>query len=159
MTRQCWLMKTEPSTFSMEDLLARPQRREPWDGVRNYEARNTMRDRMRQGDEVLIYHSGGAAPAVVGEARVASTARPDPTQFDSASPHFDAAARRDAPRWFLVDIEGVRTLERPVGLQEIKAHPALAAMALARRGQRLSILPVLPEHYDMIVAAARAPAP
>lgn len=158
MTRRCWLMKSEPSTFSFDDLLAAPAATTMWEGVRNYQARNFMRDAMRPGDEVLFYHSNTTPPGVVGLAEVASEPYDDPTQFDPSSAYHDPKSTLQAPRWQLVDVRAVRALERTISLDEIKGDPELAAMEVARRGSRLSITPVDPEHYDRIVAlAAQAP--
>ena len=159
MARRCWLMKSEPSTFSFDDLLASPERTTPWDGIRNYQARNFMRDDMRPGDEVLFYHSNAAPPGVVGLAEVASQPYDDPTQFDPSSRYADETSSREAPRWQLVDVRAVRPLARMVTLEEIKADPELSRMEVARRGSRLSITPVDPAHLDRIVALADAPAP
>lgn len=156
--RRCWLMKSEPDAFGFDDLMARPQRREPWDGVRNYQARNFMRDEMQVGDEVLFYHSRVQPPHVAGVARIAGPARPDPSQFDPSSKYFDAKSTPDNPRWVLVDVEGVRALERPVTLDELKADPAFAEMLVTQRGQRLSIQPVARHHFDAVLAKARTPA-
>jgi len=147
-----WLMKSEPDSYSFADLVR--DGRTAWDGVRNYQARNFMRDDMCVGDLVLYYHSGTAAPAVVGLARVASEPYPDATQFDPRSDYHDAKATREAPRWFLVDIEPVRELECPVTLAEMRADPALAGMALLARGNRLSVMPVEPEHARHVLALA-----
>ncbi len=150
----CWLLKTEPNTFSIDDLASRPGHTEPWDGVRNYQARNFLRDGMRVGDEVLLYHSSCAVPAVVGLARVASVPRPDPTQFDPESPYCDPGSDPDHPRWVLVDIRYVRHLPRPVPLAELKQHAnALGDLALLRRS-RLSVMPVSDAQRDFILALA-----
>lgn len=159
MARRCWLMKSEPSTFSFDDLLDAPDRTTPWDGIRNYQARNFMRDEMRPGDEVLFYHSNAAPPGVVGLAEVASTPYDDPSQFDPTSRYVDETSTREAPRWQLVDVRAVRPLARMVTLEEIKAEPTLRGMEIARRGSRLSITPVDPAHFDRIVALADTPAP
>jgi predicted RNA-binding protein with PUA-like domain len=156
-TRRCWLVKSEPSSFSFDDLLAAPHQTTPWDGIRNYQARNFMRDEMRPGDPVLFYHSQTAPPGVVGLAEVASEPYPDPTQFDPDSPYFDAASTREAPRWHLVDVRAVRALPRMVTLEAIKDHPLLRGMEVARRGSRLSVMPVDPEHLDALLALAGAP--
>ncbi len=155
--RRCWLMKSEPDAFSFDDLMSRPGRREPWDGVRNYQARNLMRDEMRVGDEVLFYHSRCTPPHVAGIARIAGPARPDPTQFEPSSKYYDAGSKADDPRWVLVVVEGVRPLERPVSLDELKASPHLEGMLVIRKGQRLSIQPVDPAHYDAVLAMAQTP--
>jgi len=155
MTRRCWLVKSEPEAFSFDDLMASQDRTTRWDGVRNYQARNFMRDQMRPGDAVLFYHSNATPPGIVGVAEVASAAYPDPTQFDPTSRYYDPASPPEAPRWQLVDIRGVRPLERLVPLDEIKAHPLLSGMEVARRGSRLSVMPVEPAHFDALLALAR----
>ncbi len=146
-----WLMKSEPGEFSIDDL-ARVER-EPWTGVRNYQARNYMRDVMQPGDGVFFYHSNCAEPGIVGLACVASPARPDPTQFDPASDYFDAASTPAAPRWQLVDIAFERKLERPISLAELRAHAAqLGDFPLLARGNRLSILPVTASQWHTILS-------
>ena len=141
MTTQYWLMKSEPEECSIDDALSAPGQTVPWTGVRNYQARNFMRDGMRVGDGVLFYHSSCATPGIVGIARVASASKPDPTQFDPKSPYFDAASKTDAPRWLLVDVQALRKT-RLLALPELRAVPALADMILLRKGNRLSITPV-----------------
>jgi predicted RNA-binding protein with PUA-like domain len=145
-----WLMKSEPDAYSIDDLAR--DGREMWDGIRNYQARNMMRDDMRIGDEILFYHSSCKVPAVVGLARVASEPYPDPTQFDPGSKYYDPGSGRDDPRWILVDVEFVRKLGRPVPLTELKEQPGLEDMILLRRGNRLSIMPVEERHRDLILA-------
>ena len=145
-----WLMKSEPEECSIDDALGAPRATVPWTGVRNYQARNFMRDAMQVGDGVLFYHSSCAEPGIVGFARVASGARTDPTQFDAASPYYDKASRPDAPRWLLRDVQAVRKT-RLLALPELRAVPALADMVLLRRGNRLSITPVAPAHWHLIV--------
>lgn len=150
----CWLLKTEPDSFSIHDLASRSGQTEPWDGVRNYQARNFIRDAMRVGDDVLLYHSSCAVPAVVGLARVASAARPDPSQFDPGSPYCDAGSDPANPRWMLVDIQYLRHLQRPVPLAELKQHAAiLEGFALLKRS-RLSVMPVSDAQRDFILALA-----
>jgi len=139
-----WLMKSEPDTYPFEQL--EKEGRTMWDGVRNYQARNYMRDDMRVGDEVLFYHSSTKVPGVVGVARVASEPYPDPTQFDESSDYYDPKATEAEPRWYLVDIEPVERLPRLVSLQEMKDDPALEGMLLLKRGNRLSVMPVEPQH-------------
>ncbi|MBA2665371.1 MAG: EVE domain-containing protein [Bradymonadaceae bacterium] len=146
-----WLMKTEPDVFSIDDLKERG--REPWDGVRNYEARNFMRDAMRPGDAVLFYHSNASPSAVVGIAEVGSDPYPDPTQFDESSDYYDAKATCAKPRWHMIEVAYVRHLARPVALSEIKANASLAEMALLKRS-RLSVCPVKPEEFDEILRMA-----
>ncbi|MGN6741288.1 EVE domain-containing protein [Dyella sp.] len=144
-----WLMKSEPDTFSIDDLKARGN--EPWDGVRNYQARNFMRDGMRVGDGVFFYHSNCAEPGIVGLAKVASAAYPDPSQFDPKSDYFDPGASRDNPRWMLVDVAFVRKLKRTITLKELQALPSLAEMALVRKGNRLSVMPVTAAEWKTIL--------
>ncbi|KQP35238.1 EVE domain-containing protein [Pseudorhodoferax sp. Leaf274] len=144
-----WLMKSEPDECSIDDALAAPDRTVPWTGVRNYQARNFMRDGMQVGDGVLFYHSSCPAPGIAGIARVASGPRPDPTQFDPASPYHDAASRPEAPRWLLRDVQAVRKT-RLLPLAELRAHPGLAEMLVLQRGSRLSITPVDPVHWALI---------
>ncbi len=145
-----WLIKSEPDAYSIDDL--KRDGREMWDGIRNYQARNMMRDEMRVGDRVLFYHSSCKVPAVVGIAKVASKAYADPTQFDPESKYYDPKSDPDDPRWYLVDIAFVRKFQRAVTLAQIKAHPELEGMILRRRGNRLSIMPVSQQHFDVIVA-------
>ncbi|GGA23990.1 EVE domain-containing protein [Dyella nitratireducens] len=135
-----WLMKSEPDTFSIDEL--KRKKREAWDGVRNYQARNFMRDGMHVGDGVFFYHSNCAEPGIAGIAEVASDAYPDPSQFDPKSKYFDPASSRDNPRWMLVDVKFVKKLTRVITLDELKNHPKLEGMALLRKGNRLSVMPV-----------------
>ena len=153
-----WLMKSEPDDVSIDDLAQRPGQTVPWYGVRNYQARNFMRDAMRVGDGVLFYHSSCAEPGIAGIARVASAAHADPTQFDPGSAYFDPTARPDSPRWLLVDVQALRKT-RLLGLAELRGVPALADMLVLRRGNRLSITPVTPGQWQAIerlLAAAPA---
>lgn len=145
-----WLIKSEPDAYSIDDL--KRDGTEPWDGIRNYQARNMMRDDMQLGDEVLFYHSSCKIPAVVGLAKVASGPYPDPTQFDPHSRYFDEKSTDDEPRWVLVDIAYTRKLKRPIPLTELKEHPALADFRLVQRGNRLSVFPVSREHRDIILS-------
>jgi predicted RNA-binding protein with PUA-like domain len=146
----CWLMKSEPDDVSIDDLAARPGQTVPWYGVRNYQARNFMRDLMRIGDGVLFYHSGCAEPGIAGIARVASTAYPDATQFDPASKYFDPKSSSANPRWLHVDVAFVRKT-RLVGLPELRTRPELANMRVLARGNRLSITPVTADEWRFIV--------
>ena len=143
-------MKSEPDAYSIDDL--QRDGREPWDGIRNYQARNMMRDDMRVGDEVLFYHSSCKVPGVVGIAKVASEPYPDPTQFDPDSKYHDPKSDPDDPRWILVDVRFDRKLARPVTLAALRDHPGLAGMTLLRKGNRLSIIPVSREHRDLILS-------
>ena len=145
-----WLMKSEPADVSIDDLAALPQQTVPWYGVRNYQARNFMRDGMQVGDGVLFYHSGCAEPGIAGLARVASTAYPDATQFDPASRYFDPRATPESPRWLHVDVQFVRKT-RLVGLPELRSQPELENMRVLARGNRLSITPVEPAEWRFIV--------
>ena len=146
-----WLMKSEPAECSIDDALAAPDRTVPWTGVRNYQARNFMRDAMRVGDGVLFYHSSCAEPGIVGIARVASEAKTDPTQFDPDSPYYDPKSKPDAPRWLLVDVQALRKT-RVLGLAEMRDVPELAQMRVLQRGNRLSITPVEPGEWAAIEA-------
>ncbi len=142
-------MKSEPDAYSIDDL--ERDRREPWDGIRNYQARNMMRDDMRVGDEIFFYHSSCKEPGIVGIARVASEPYPDPTQFDPESRYFDPTSDPDDPRWCLVDVEFVRRLARTITLTELKDQPKLDGLLVARRGNRLSIMPVSSAHWARIL--------
>ncbi len=144
-----WLMKSEPEDCSIDDALAAHACTVPWTGVRNYQARNFMRDRMKLRDGVFFYHSSCEEPGITGLAEVASEPYPDPTQFDRKSKYFDAAAKRDAPRWTLVDIKTLRKT-RIVPLAELRGHAALADMIVLRRGNRLSITPVTANEWRYI---------
>ena len=144
-----WLMKSEPGECSVDDALAAPQSTVPWVGVRNYQARNFMRDAMQLGDGVLFYHSSCAEPGIAGLAQVASAPYPDPTQFEPQSPYFDAASKPEAPRWLLVDVQVLRKT-RPLNLSELRANPALADLLILRKGNRLSITPVEAAHWQVI---------
>lgn len=144
-----WLMKSEPEECSIDDALAAPGATVPWTGVRNYQARNFMRDAMKIGDGVLFYHSSCAEPGIVGLARVASEIKPDPTQFDPASPYFDPKSSPDQPRWLLRDVQALKKT-RPIGLPELRATPELADMVVLQRGSRLSITPVSEAHWRFI---------
>jgi len=146
---QYWLMKSEPDDCSIDDALAAANATVPWTGVRSYQARNFMRDAMHVGDGVLFYHSSCPEPGIVGLARVASGTRPDPTQFDSASPYYDEGSRTEAPRWLLLDVQALRKT-RLLALPEMRATPELADMLVLRKGNRLSITPVDEAHWRLI---------
>ena len=145
-----WLMKSEPDEFSIDDLVRAPKKTTPWFGVRNYQARNFMRDRMQVGDGVLFYHSSCPEPGIAGIAQVASGAYPDASQFDRKSPYFDPKSTRAEPRWLLVDVKLVKKT-RLVTLEEMRAAPALADMVTLRRGNRLSITPVTPAEWRAVM--------
>ena len=144
-----WLMKSEPDECSIDDALAAPHATVPWTGVRNYQARNFMRDAMQVGDGVLFYHSSCPQPGIAGIARVASGTRPDPTQFDPASPYFDPKSSPDTPRWLLLDVQALRKT-RLISLTELREDPALAGMRVLQRGNRLSITPVEAAEWQAI---------
>jgi predicted RNA-binding protein with PUA-like domain len=149
-----WLMKSEPDEASIDDVLAMPKSTVAWFGVRNYQARNFMRDQMRVGDPVLFYHSSCPEPGIAGLAEVASTPYPDDTQFDPKSPYFDAKSKRESPRWMLVDVRAKKKT-RLISLTELREHPELAEMRVLQRGNRLSITPVTASEYAAIVKLAR----
>ena len=144
-----WLMKSEPNEYSIADL--ERDRTEPWDGIRNYQARNMIRDDMKVGDQAFFYHSSCKVPGVVGIMRIATEAYPDPTQFDPGSHHFDEKSKVEDPRWLLVEVEFERKLERSITLKELKEHPGLSDFRLNQRGNRLSIFPVSEEHWNLIL--------
>jgi predicted RNA-binding protein with PUA-like domain len=148
-----WLMKSEPEDVSIDDALAAPHHTVAWTGVRNYQARNFMRDAMQVGDGVLFYHSGGAEPGIAGVAEVASTAYPDPTQFDPSSKYYDPKSHPEEPRWMLVDVKALRRT-RYLSLAELRAQPDLADMLLLKRGNRLSITPVTATHWRIVCKLA-----
>lgn len=144
-----WLMKSEPSEVSIDDAIAAPKQTSPWFGVRNYQARNFMRDQMQVGDGVLFYHSSCAEPGIAGIAEVASTPYPDDTQFDKKSHYYDPKATRENPRWMLVDVRAIKKIPL-ISLAELRAHAELADMTILKRGNRLSITPVTPAEWRFI---------
>jgi predicted RNA-binding protein with PUA-like domain len=148
MSTQCWLLKSEPDTFGIEHLAKAGT--EPWTGVRNFQARNYMRDSMRVGDTVLFYHSSCKVPGIYGIAKVASAPYPDPTQFDKKSEYVDIRATKEKPIWYLVDVSYVKTLKTPVTLSEMRADPRLSTMMILEPGSRLSITPVSETEYAVI---------
>jgi predicted RNA-binding protein with PUA-like domain len=150
MATQYWLMKSEPSECSIDDVVRAPKQTVAWIGVRNYQARNFMRDAMRVGDGVLFYHSSCPQPGIAGIAQVASAAYPDETQFDPRSPYFDAKSTREAPRWLNVDVQLVRKTPL-LTLQAMRDAPTLATMRVLQRGNRLSITPVTPKEWRSVV--------
>jgi predicted RNA-binding protein with PUA-like domain len=145
-------MKSEPEAFSIDDLQAMPEQTEHWDGVRNYQARNMMRDEMKVGDQVFFYHSNCAEPGIVGVMQVVREGYPDFTAFDPESKYFDPKSDPANPRWMMVDIKFVRTLKRPIPLSELKQYDELAGMQLLRKGNRLSITPVSEEQWKFILS-------
>lgn len=147
-----WLMKSEPDTFGIDDLMQRPRQTEHWDGVRNYQARNMLRDEMKKGDHAFFYHSSCDEPAIVGIVEIVRASYPDFTAFDPESPHFDPKSTTDSPRWYMVDVRFRRKLRRPITLAELKQQPALVGLPLLRRGNRLSILPISAEEWKYILS-------
>lgn len=152
---QYWLMKSEPDVFSLSDLEQRPGQQEPWDGVRNYQARNFMRDQMQMGDQVLFYHSNTKPPGIVGLAEIASAPYADPTAFDPKSKYYDAKSDPENPRWILVDVRYRETFKHAVTLEAMKAMPALEGMRALQKGNRLSITPVEASEFEAICQAGR----
>jgi len=149
--RKYWLFKSEPTAYSFSDLVGEPDQTAEWDGVRNYQVRNLMRDDMKVGDGVLFYHSSAKPMAVMGTARIVKEAYPDPTAWDLSDKHFDPRSNPENPVWLMVDIQAEKEFSSPITLQEIKDHPKLQNMTVARRGMRLSIQPVTKEEWDEII--------
>jgi predicted RNA-binding protein with PUA-like domain len=149
---QYWLIKSEPDAFSIDDLQKADV--EPWDGIRNYQARNFMRDKMQIGDQVFFYHSSCAVPGIVGVCEVASEPYPDPTAFDPEEKYYDPKSDPDKPRWILVDMKFVKKLEESISLTELKTMPELQGMRLLSKGNRLSIMPVEKPEWDFITGIA-----
>ncbi len=149
-----WLMKSEEDVFSIDDLAR--DGTTGWEGVRNYQARNSLRDDTSVGDLVLFYHSNAAVIGVAGVASIARAGYPDPTQFESGHTYEDPTSPRDNPRWYRVDLSFVERFASPVTLDEMKGDPALDGMLVVRKGQRLSVQPVEPAHFERVVAAGRA---
>lgn len=150
-----WLIKSEPEVFSIDDLSAAIDQTTYWDGVRNYQARNTLRDQMQLGDKILFYHSNAEPPAVVGIAEVTQTGYPDHTAFDSKDPHFDPKSKPESPTWYMVDVCFVEKFNRPLGLTELRQVSELGNMVLLQKGSRLSVQPVRPVEFETIVRLAR----
>ncbi|MCC5869629.1 MAG: EVE domain-containing protein [Gammaproteobacteria bacterium] len=149
-----WLVKSEPEEFSIDDLAKRPGKRDHWDGVRNYQARNMLRDQMRKGDRIFFYHSNCAEPGIVGIAEVVREGYPDHTAFDPDDKHYDPKSDPDDPRWYMVDLRFVRKLSRPLTLQELKTHfeGKLKGFQLLQRGNRLSVMPVSEQQWKFILS-------
>ena len=147
-----WLMKSEPETFGIDDLKKRPKQIEPWDGVRNYQARNTLRDRMKVGDQAFFYHSSCDTPGIVGIMEIVQAGYPDSSAFDPEDPHFDPKSDQKNPRWYRVDVRFVRKLKRTISLAELKSHKALTSFPLLQRGSRLSVMPVTPQQWKFILS-------
>ena len=149
-----WLMKSEPSTFSVDDLAAAPRKTTCWDGVRNYQARNFMRDQMRRGDLAFFYHSNCEQPGIAGIVKIVKEGYPDHTAFDASDPHFDADSDPAKPRWYMVDVQLQRKFRRHVTLATLREHEkkSLRGLALLARGNRLSITPVSDAHWQFILS-------
>jgi predicted RNA-binding protein with PUA-like domain len=152
--RQYWLLKSEPGTFSIDDLWSRPNRTTHWDGIRNFQARNFMRDEMKKGDLAFFYHSG-AEPGIVGIVEIVREAYPDTTASDPGDPHFDPKTRGGGNPWVMVDIHGVERLQRPVTLSEMRTRPELEGLPLLRKGNRLSVQKVGPAEWNALVALSK----
>ncbi len=146
-----WLMKSEPDVFGIDDLAAMPRKTDHWDGVRNYQARNMMRDEMKKGDQVFFYHSNCKEPGIVGIAEVVKEGYPDHTAWDPKSNYYDPKSDPENPRWYMVNIKFVRKFTRTVTLQEMKQEKALEGMKLLQRGNRLSVMPVDKKHWQHIL--------
>ena len=149
-----WLLKSEPDVFSLEDLKNCPNQTEPWDGIRNYQARNLMRDEMKVGDQAFFYHSRQAEPAIVGTVKVVREAYPDHTSWDPSSKYFDEKSSPENPRWLMVDVQFESEFSRPVTLKELRSVPELKEMFLLRKGMRLSVQPVTEAEFQLILAIA-----
>ena len=147
-----WLFKTEPTTFSFDDLWNAPKRTTHWDGVRNFQARNMLRDQIKPGDQVFIYHSSADPTGIVGIAEVVRGGYPDPSAFDPQDSHFDPKSKTDSPTWFVVDIRAVKPLNRLITLEELRKMKGLEKMVLLQRGSRLSVQPVRPEEWRIITS-------
>jgi predicted RNA-binding protein with PUA-like domain len=148
-----WLVKTEPDSFSIHDLAAAPQQTTCWDGVRNYQARNFLRE-MKKGEQVLFYHSGSNPPCIVGLSKVVKEAYPDPTSWDEQDHHYDPGSKPENPRWFMVDLQLVEIFDRPLALEELRTVSALQSMELLRKGSRLSVQPVTKAEFGVVLKLA-----
>jgi predicted RNA-binding protein with PUA-like domain len=151
-----WLLKTEPESFSIQDLAKAPRQTTCWSGVRNYQARNFLRDEMHLGDRVLMYHSSTAIPAIVGTAKIVREAYPDSTAWDKSDDHYDAASTAENPRWFMVDIQLDQIFKEPLPLEKLRSVSALKEMELLRKGSRLSVQPVRKAEFEAILKMAKA---
>ncbi len=147
-----WLFKSEPETFGIDHLIKRPKQTEQWDGVRNYQARNMLRDDIKIGDKAFFYHSNCTPPGIVGMIDIVKASYPDTTAFNPESKYYDPKSTPDNPRWFMVDVHFIKKFDRIISLEELKQHPLLENMVVARRGSRLSITPVTAEEWKTIIA-------
>jgi len=154
MSRRYWLMKSEPSCFSFTDLCALPEQTSPWDGVRNYQARNLLRDDIQVGDGVLFYHSNAKEPAIVGLAKVVRAGYPDHTAQDARNEHFDPKASPEKPIWYMVDVQAVAPLPAPLNRADLARHPLLSGMEVLKKGNRLSVQPVTAEEFAAVLQIA-----
>jgi predicted RNA-binding protein with PUA-like domain len=154
MARGYWLLKTDAQVFSFDDLWRSPRRTTTWEGVRNYQARNLLRDSVRVGDGVLIYHSSADPTGIAGLAEVASAPFPDPSQFDPRDEHHDPRSARESPTWYAISVRATRKLDRVLTLAELRGNPALAGMGVLKKGNRLSVQPVSPAEWRAILALA-----
>lgn len=146
-----WLMKTEPTEFSIDDLEKRPNQIEHWDGVRNYQARNMLRDEMKVGDVAFFYHSNCDEPGIVGTVKIVKEGYPDHTAFDPENKHFDPKSDHENPRWFMVDVKLEKKFPRTMTLSEMRLNPELEGLILLRKGNRLSVMPVEEKHFKLIL--------
>jgi predicted RNA-binding protein with PUA-like domain len=153
-TKNFWLLKSEPTSFSIEDLEKAPKKTTCWDGVRNYQARNFLRDSIKSGDMVLFYHSNAEPPGIAGVAEVVKEGYPDHTAFDPNDHHFDPKSDKKNPTWYMVDIKHVQTFDRVIGLDKLRTIPALKNMVLLQKGSRLSVQPVTPKEWEAILKLA-----
>ena len=147
-----WLFKSEPDVFGIDDLASQPEQTDHWDGVRNYQARNFMRDDMKVGDQGFFYHSNTKEPGIVGIVEIVREAYPDHTAFDPEDPHYDPKSDPDNPRWYMVDVKLVRKLSRTITLSELKQHPEISNLPLVRKGNRLSVMPVDEPAWEFILS-------
>lgn len=146
-----WLMKSEPETFSIDDLIKAPHKTEPWEGVRNYQARNFMRDQMQKGDQAFFYHSNCKIPAIVGIMEIVQASHPDPTSFDPRSKYYDPKSTPEHPRWFMVSVRFVEKFKQPIPLTLLREDPNLDNLALVKTGNRLSVMPVSKKEWQVIL--------
>jgi predicted RNA-binding protein with PUA-like domain len=149
-----WLFKSEPETFSIDDLSHRPKQTEPWNGVRNYQVRNMLRDQIQVGDLAFFYHSNCQPPGIVGMMEIVKAGYPDPTAWDIHSEYYDRKSSATAPRWYMVDVRLVKKFKRLISLEELKQQPSLKNMLVTRKGSRLSITPVTAKEWEVIVKMA-----
>lgn len=146
-----WLLKSEPDTFSIDDLATKPKQTDSWEGVRNFQARNMLRDDMKINDHAFFYHSSCAQPAIVGIVKIIRAGYPDPTQFEAHSKYRDKKSTEEKPIWYTVDVQLLKKLKQPITLEQIKKNPLLATMQLVRRGNRLSVMPITLREWQTIL--------